>query len=84
MGIRLKSARVLATRCKYLHLVAKTLADFNLIPTGRAPKSDDGYSSTQSESAKPNDGKAAAAKAKAEAKKKANEKRSPPPSDSEA
>ena len=70
-------------KCKYLHLVAKTLDHFNMIPTGRAPKSEDGYSSTQSDSAKPNGGKAAAVKAKAEAKKKEKEKRSPPPSDSE-
>ena len=55
-----------------------------MIPTGRVPKSDDGYGSTASESAKPNDGRAAAAKAKAEAKKKEKDKRSPPPSDTEA
>ena len=66
-----------------MHQVAKSLDHFMMIPKERAPKSDDGQSSTQSESAKPNDGKVAAAKAKAEAKKKEKEKRSPPPSDSE-
>ena len=71
--------------CKYLHLQAKNLADYNMIPKGRTPKSDDGLPSTASESEKPDGGKAAVAKAKAETKKKNGKKRSDsrPPSGSE-
>ena len=63
------------------------MADYNMIPKSRTPKSDDGLPSTASESEKPDGGRAAAAKAKSKAKSKAQTDKklsnSPPPSGSE-